>query len=59
LSQMDNMKIMNDIPHERGQVQNLRKHKPKKRNRKRLEEGAEREKCDAEIWTFFLTSYSV
>jgi len=56
---MDNMKIMNDIPHERGQVQNLRKHKPKKRNRKRLEEGAEREKCDAEIWTFFLTSYSV
>lgn len=56
---MDNVKIMNDIPHETGQVWNLRKHKPEKGSRKGLGEGSEREKCDVEIGIFSLTSYSV
>lgn len=49
---MDNVKIMNDVPQETGQVQNLRKHKPEKGSCKGLGEGADREKCDVEIRIF-------
>lgn len=49
---MDNVKIMNDILYERGQVQNPRKQKPEKQSHKGLGEGAEKDKYDVEIRIF-------
>lgn len=49
---MDDVKIMSDILYGRGQVSNLRKHKPEKGSCKGLRERTEREKCDAEIRSF-------
>lgn len=47
------------IPHERSQLQNLRKYKPGKGRYKGLWKRLERMKCNKDIMNVLLTSYSV